>query len=41
MVLFAVYCKYRNGKLEQSKLIACVVLRVSLALLDSPFGVVF
>lgn len=29
MVLFAVYCKYRNGILEQSELIACAVLHVS------------
>lgn len=29
MVLFAVYCKYRDGKLEQSELIACSVPHVS------------
>lgn len=29
MVLFAVYCKYRNGKLEQSELIACTVPHIS------------
>lgn len=29
MVLFVVYCKYRNGKLEQSELIACTVPHIS------------
>lgn len=41
MVLFVVYCKYRNGKLEQSELIACTVPHISQTAFFFFFAVLF